>query len=318
MNIIKVKMPKSYSEDLRWRAIWLSIVRGMTPSEIAEVLFMSKRSVQRYLSLFYANGSVAPKERTGGPGKILTELEQFTVIQSLIHTPSLFLHELQSQLYDTTGKWIHPSTICRTIKQLHFTRKSVQTIALQQSEEARIKFMAEASMYDPNMFIWIDETGSDRQNSIRSYGYSLRGMRAISHDLRVSGKHISAISVLTTHGVEDVYTTTGNVNGEVFEDFICTHVLPLILPFDCHNPRSIILMDNASIHHVERIEEIITGIGARLMFLPPYSPDLMPLEEVFSKVKSILKANYNAYAATTTPSIFVKMAFCSITHNDCL
>ena len=67
-------------------------------------------------------------------------------------------------------------------------------------------------------------------------------------------------------------------------------------------------MDNASIHHLERIEEFITGVGARLLFLPPYSPDLMPLEEVFSKVKSILKANDKVYAATT-PSLFVKMAF---------
>ena len=44
-------------------------------------------------------------------------------------------------------------------------------------------------------------------------------------------------------------------------------------------------MDNASIHHLEQVEEIITGVGARLHFLPPYSPDLMPLEEVFAKIK---------------------------------
>ena len=43
------------------------------------------------------------------------------------------------------------------------------------------------------------------------------------------------------------------------------------------------LMDNASIHHLERVEEMITGVGARLHFLPPYSPDLMPIEEVFAK-----------------------------------
>ena len=245
-------------------------------------------------------------------------LQNLNSLLSLIHTPSLFLHEIQSQLYDTTGKWILPSTICRTIHQLNFTHKSIQTIALQQNEEARIRFMAEVSMYHPDMFIWIDETGSDQRNSIRSYGYSLRGMRAIGHDLCVSGKCISAIPVLTTRGVEDVYTTTGSVNGEVFEHFICRHVLPLIVSFNCHNPWSIVVMDNASIHHLERIEEIITGVGARLLFLPPYSPDLMPLEEVFSRVKSILKANDKVYAATTTPSLFVRMAFCSITNNDCL
>ena len=51
-------MPKSYSEDLRWRAVWLYIVRGMTFLEVADVLFMYVRSVQRYLHLFHSTGSV--------------------------------------------------------------------------------------------------------------------------------------------------------------------------------------------------------------------------------------------------------------------
>ena len=86
-------MPKSYSEDLRWRAIWLSIVRGMNVSEVAGVLFMCERSVQRYLALFHSTGSVAPKQRSGGPGKILTDFEEVCLLQALIHTPTAFLHE---------------------------------------------------------------------------------------------------------------------------------------------------------------------------------------------------------------------------------
>ena len=77
---------------------------------------------------------------------------------------------------------------------------------------------------------------------------------------------------MTTRGIEDVRS-----------------VLPIILPFDGMNPRSLIVMDNASIHHLDQVHDIITGVGAKLCFLPPYSPDLMPLEEVFSKVKYFLK-----------------------------
>ena len=62
-----VKMPKSYSEDLRWRAVWLAVVRGLSVREIASVLFMCEKSVHRYLSLFHSTGSVAPKQHTGGP-----------------------------------------------------------------------------------------------------------------------------------------------------------------------------------------------------------------------------------------------------------
>ena len=60
----------------------------------------------------------------------------------------------------------------------------------------------------------------------------------------------------------------------------------------------------------------ITGVGAKILFLTPYSPDLMPLEEVFAKVKSILKANDEVYT-TTISNLLVKMAFCGITNSDC-
>ena len=210
-----------------------------------------------------------------------------------------------------------PQQFCRTIHRHNFTHKKVQVIALQRSEEARIQFMAEVSAYNRDMFIWVDETRSDRRKSTRQYGYAIRGMRAVCYWLRVGGKRISAIPVLTTRGIEDVYTITGSVNGEIFEHFVCECILPILLPFDGNNPRSILIIDNASIHHYERIEEIISGVGAKILFLPPYSPDLMPLEEVFSKVKSILKANDTVYTSTTMPSLLVQMTFYSVTQADC-
>ena len=161
------------------------MVRGIT-YEIADLLFMSERSVQRYLSLFHSTGSMAPKDSTSGPGKILTEVEQFSILQLLIYNPSAFLHEIQAQLYDSTGKWIHASTICQTIHQNNFTHKKIQVIALQRSQEARLQFMAEVSGYNPDMLIWVDETGSDRRNNIRSYAYALRGMRPVCHHLSVT------------------------------------------------------------------------------------------------------------------------------------
>ena len=77
--------------------------------------------------------------------------------------------------------------------------------------------------------------------------------------------------------------------------------------FNGINHHSVIVMDNASIHHLERVQDLITGIGARLMFLPPYGPDLMPLEEVFSKVKAVLKANDNLYLVTSTPELMISV-----------
>lgn len=312
------KMPRAYSEDLRWRAVWLAIVRGMSSLEISHVLFICEASVQRYRSLFYTTGDVAPKDHASGPEKMLGEFEQFTVLQTLIHRPTSYLSEVQHDLFEATGVWTSASTICRMIRDQGFTRKKVQLKALQRSEEKRVEYMAEISNFSADMLIWIDETGSNRRKSVRQYGYALRGSPPRYSQLSVGGQRISAIPVMTTGGIQGVYTTTGTVNGEKFIEFFGHCVLPIIMPFDGRNPNSVVILDNASIHHIERLHDIITGVGARLCYLPPYSPDLMPLEEVFSKVKYFLKENDNAYLATTNPELLVKLAFSSITQNDCI
>lgn len=311
-------MPKSYSLDLRWRAVWQHLVRGLSYAEIGELLFMSERSVRRYVELYHSTGNVEGVKQKHGPDCLLTEFEQLNVLQSLIAKPNIYLSELQEHLYDATGTWVSFSTICRTVHRLGFTRKKLTTIAAQQSDELRGKFMAEISVFDPNMIVWVDEMGSDRRNAIRSYGYSLRGMRAVNHVLRVGGKRLSVIGAMSVDGIEDIYISEGNVNGDVFEDFVRTTLLPLLQPFNGTNSHSVVVMDNASIHHVHKIVEMIHGVGALVRFLPPYSPDLDPIEEAFSKVKSFLKANDTVYLSTTSARTLVSMAFNTVTPEDCI
>ena len=77
-------------------------------------------------------------------------------------------------------------------------------------------------------------------------------------------------------------------------------------------------MDNASIRHVDAVVELITAAGALVRFVPPYSPDLNPIEEVFSKIKAFLKENKSAYRATSKPRILVAHAFASVSSEDCI
>ena len=77
-------------------------------------------------------------------------------------------------------------------------------------------------------------------------------------------------------------------------------------------------MDNASIRHVDAVVELITAAGALVRFVPPYSPHLNPIEEVFSKIKAFLKANESAYQATSKPRILVAHAFASVSSEDCI
>ena len=97
-----------------------------------------------------------------------------------------------------------------------------------------------------------------------------------------------------------------------------TTLLPLLQPFNGTNSHSVVVMDNASIHHVHKIVEMICGVGALVRFLPPYSPDLDPIEEAFSKVKSFLKANDTVYLSTTSARTLVSMAFNTVIPEDCI
>ena len=83
------------------------------------------------------------------------------------------------------------------------------------------------------------------------------------------GKRYSAISILSTEGVEDTYITEGTVNDEVFHDFVQKQLLPILSPFDGHSPWSVVIMDNASMHHVDPVVTTIVSTSALLRFLPP-------------------------------------------------
>ncbi len=124
-------------------------------------------------------------------------------------------------------------------------------------------------------------------------------MHTTRHQLTVSCERINAIGVVSSAGVEDVHLHEGNVNGDVFEDFVRTSLLPMLMPFNGIN--SVVILDNASLHHMESVTAMINVVGALVRFLPPYSPDLNPIEEVFSKVKSVLKANDDVYIHTFSP-----------------
>lgn len=77
------------------------------------------------------------------------------------------------------------------------------------------------------------------------------------------------------------------------------------------------LADNAAIHHVAEIRQIIEGHGCILEFLPPYSPDLNPIEELFSKVKGWLASNDIVFKSSDEPEVIIQEAFLQITPNDC-
>ena len=80
----------------------------------------------------------------------------------------------------------------------------------------------------------------------------------------------------------------GSVNGETFLEFIQGKLVPEMLPYDGENLQSILVMNNCSIHHVQPVLETLRLMGILVLFLPPYSPDMNPIEEMFSSINSLV------------------------------
>ena len=107
--------------------------------------------------------------------------------------------------------------------------------------------MVQMENMSANTFIWVGETGSDKRHALRKYAYSLRGVTPINYCLYTSGRQISVISAISTRGVEDVYLAEGGVNGDTFCDFIKKCLLPVLMPFNGSNPRSIVVIDTRAV-----------------------------------------------------------------------
>ena len=265
---------------------------------------------------FDVTGNISPKESRHGSSCKLSEFEELTVLQTLLTSPGTFLHKVQSELFET-GTWIDCSTIWRCVHRWGMSRQKMTNVALQRSDVKRTEFIAKMMQFNTDMFVFVNETGSDRRNSFRKFGYGLKGIPPVSYNLHVSGKRISAIGVLSSCGMEDTYITEGSVNGETFLEFVHRSLIPILQPFDGNNRRSIVVMDTASIHHTQEVTDLITATGALLRFLPPYSLDLNPIELAFSNVKAFLKANDKIFQATHAPRVLVESAFSTITQEDC-
>ena len=155
-------------------------------------------------------------------------------------------------------------------------RKTI-IIAKQHDSVLWEKYTLDVSIYHPHMFIFMDETGAERCNLLRKCSYSLRGKPA---EWLLRGERISVISIMSMEGLLGSIVFYGTVDGDD------TYV------FDGYNPHSVVILDNASVHHVP---EVSKAIGAIVHYLPPYSPDYNPIEELVFQGKN----NYETSGQTS-------------------
>lgn len=111
-----------------------------------------------------------------------------------------------------------------------------------------------------------------------------KGERAIGKVKRNHGTVTSVLGSLTASGVEAAMTVEGGTSGPVFTTFVEHFLLPNL------QPGHVVVLDNVGAHKVRKAKELVESKGAKLLYLPPYHPDLNPIENAWSKIKSCLRA----------------------------
>jgi DDE superfamily endonuclease len=130
--------------------------------------------------------------------------------------------------------------------------------------------------------VFVDEMGTNTSLA-PLYGWSRRGERAHLKAPRNWGTNLTLLASITRGGMGPCLVVEGATTREVFEAYL-EHVLAPSL-----RPGQVVAMDNLSSHKGGRVKELIESRGCELLFLPPYSPDLNPIEQAFSKVKGLLR-----------------------------
>lgn len=161
---------------------------------------------------------------------------------------------------------------------------------------------------EPARLVFIDETWAST-NMARRHGRCARGER-----LRISVPHghwktTTFIGALTLRGFIAPFVIDRPINRLSFETYVETVLLPELQPDD------IVVMDNLSSHKGPRVREMIDSIGARLEYLPPYSPDFNPIENAFSKLKALLRKAAERSVDGLWKSIGRLLKL--FTHNEC-
>lgn len=147
---------------------------------------------------------------------------------------------------------------------------------------ARAVWRDDQPRLDPDRLVFIDETGTST-NMARLRGRAPRGERLIGKVPHGHWKTTTFVAALRSTALTAPCVIDGPMNGNTFLAYIEQVLAPTLMPGD------IVVLDNLSAHKVAGVRETIESAGAQLLYLPPYSPDLNPIEQLFAKLKALLR-----------------------------
>ncbi|MEM6507388.1 MAG: IS630 family transposase [Planctomycetota bacterium] len=176
--------------------------------------------------------------------------------------------------------------------------------------ERRHSFKLARRFLSPDQLVFLDESGA-KTNMTRLYGRSPKGSRCNDYASNGHWKTMTLLSAIRGEGVIEDATVVadGPMDGPAFLAYVEQCLAPSLIPGD------VVVMDNLPAHKVKGVREAIEAVGCDLWYLPPYSPDLNPIEKLWSKVKAYLrKVQAKTFDALSDA---VVDALRSVGHHEC-
>ena len=290
-----------YSQDLRQRILETVQRREGSLRQIAQRFLVSLSFVVRLLQTYRRTGSIQPQPHRGGNPAALGP-EDLERLRDLVREqPDATLEELRQWL----GVAGSTMALCRALKKLGLPRQKKVPRAQEQDrpdvQQRRQEFCAELAGVDPHRLVFVDECGANTAMT-RTHGRAPVGQR-VSADTPGKWDSITLTCGLRLAGVTAALAFPGATNTDWFENYVADVLVPELQPGD------VVVWDNPKPHLSDEAIDAVEEAGARVVPLPPYSPDLTPIEEMFSKVKNAMRSA----AARTTETVYA--AFGSALHD---
>lgn len=227
--------------------------------------------------------------------------------------PDLYLDQMQDRLYEETQKHFSLSTIYKTLdKILGMSLHRLGTMSDELDIAARLAYvnLLHEITDDPSMFLFVDETAKDLKSQRRRRVWTYRGQNPRTHRadyflwqtirytfigaMDINGfVHEASSLIYRKTGADDNNDAAGTINQERFEAYVEYVLIPTLGRYDLKQPRSIVVMDNATTHIGDRTRQLIESVGAKLVFTAAGSPDLNPIEDCFHVYKADLQRHRN-------------------------
>ncbi len=180
----------------------------------------------------------------------------------------------------------------RTLKRAGWSRKVAQQVAKDRHPDLQDLYLYDVSAFDPDHVVYVDETGGDNRLGYRRMVWSPLGTTPVQVARFHRGQRYHVLPAYTSKGILHFRVYQGSTDGSLFEEFI-EQLLTFCRPWPQRH--SVLIMDNASFHKGPKVQQLYDAAGVKLLYLPPYSPHLNPIEETFGRFKACVKTHWSKF-----------------------